>query len=85
MVAGAVGGDLLIDAVADNHIEPVGQQTVDHAPRARRVIGRVAIDQHVDVGLDVSEHAPDHEALALAAFLEHLGAGGARHGDGIVA
>ena len=51
---------------------------------ARRVVGGVAVDQHVEVGLDVGEHAPHHVALALALFLEHLGAGGARGGRGIV-
>ena len=59
-------------------------QRVDHARRARRIIGRVAIDQHVDVGIDIGEHAPHHMALALAALAAHLGAGRARHLDGAI-
>ena len=49
------------------------------ARRARRVVGGVAVDQHVDVGLDVGEHAPHHVALALVRLAPHHGAGaGAR-------
>ena len=83
-VAGAVGGHFAVDAVGDHHVEPVLEQPLDHAGGARRVVGRVAIDQHVDVGLYVGEHAPHHVAFALALFLVDLGAGGARRRGGIV-
>ena len=59
-------------------------QRIDHARRARRVIGRIAIDQHVDVGIDIGEHPPHHMALALAALAAHLGAGRARDLDGAI-
>ena len=62
----------------------IRDQRIDHARRAGGVIGRIAIDQHVDIGIDVGEHAPDHMALALAAFAAHLGAGLARHRHGAI-
>ena len=83
-VTGAIGRLLAVDAIADHHVEPVGEQPLDHGRRARRVVGGVAIDQHVDVGFDVGEHAPHHVALALALFLVDFGAGGARRRCGIV-
>ena len=46
-----------------------------HQPRRRGgVVGAVAVHQHVDVGLDVGEHAPHHVALALARLCAHHGA-----------
>src|SRR6516162_3211727 len=42
------------------------------------------VDQHVDVGINVGEHAPHHMALALAALAAHLGAGRARNRGGAV-
>ena len=48
---------------------------------ARRIVGGVAVDQHVDVGLDVGEHAPHHEALALALLAPNDGAGLGRRFD----
>ena len=64
-MAGAVGGVIAIDPVAHHHVEPLLEQARDHGRRARRVIGGIAVDQHVDVGLHVGEHAPHHEALTL--------------------
>ena len=57
---------------------------LDHRRRARRVIGGIAVDQHVDVGFHVAEHAPHDMALALALFLKDLGTGGTREGGGII-
>ena len=62
----------------------LGEQLFDHARRARRIIGRIAIDQHVHVGVDIGEHAPDHMALALPPLAAHLGAGLARDLGGTV-
>jgi len=45
--------------------EPVGDELVDHGLRARCIIGRVAVDQHVEVGFDIIEHPPHHVTLAL--------------------
>ena len=64
-VAPTIGRLLAIDAGADDHIEPLVDELRDHRGRARRVIGRVAIDQNVDIRLDVVEHPPHHVALAL--------------------
>ena len=83
-MAGPVGGDRLVDAKAHHHVEVVVDQRVDHARGARGVIGRIAIDQHIDVGIDIGEHAPDHMPLALAALAAHDGAGAARDIDGAV-
>ena len=83
-MTGAIGRLVLVDAGGDHHVEPLVDQLRDHAARARRVVGGVAIDQHVDVGLDVGEHAPDHVAFALVRLAAHHGAGGARDLDGAV-
>ena len=79
-----IGGLGLIDAKAHHHIEMVGQQRIDHARRAGGVVGRVAVDQHIDIGVDIGEHAPDHMTLALAAFAAHLRAGIARDRNGAI-
>ncbi len=70
-VAEPVGGLDLIDATADHHVEMIIEQPVDHARRARRVIGGIAVDQHIDVGLDVGEHPAHDVALALPALATH--------------
>ena len=62
----------------------IRDQRIDHAGRAGRVIGRVAIDQDVDIRIDVGEHAPDHMALALAALAAHFGACLARDRRGAI-
>ena len=74
-VAGAIGRLVAIDAGRHHHVEPVADQFCDHRRRARRVIGGVAVDQHVDVGLDVVEHPPHHMALALMGLAADHGAG----------
>ena len=83
-MAGAIGGLLAIDAVANHHVEPVFEQPLDHLDRTRRVIGRVAVHHQIDIGLDVGEHAPHHEALTLVLLAEDFGAGGVGHRRGIV-
>ena len=83
-MAGPIGRLYLVDALADHHVEVFAHELLDHARRARRIIGRIAIDQHIDIGVDVGEHAPHHIALALAAFAAHLGAGRPRDLDGAV-
>ena len=45
------------------------------ARRARRIVGGVAVDQHVDVGFDVVEHPPHHVTFALMGLAAHDGAG----------
>ena len=83
-MARPVGRDRLVDAKTDHHVEMFGQQLFDHAGRAGRVIGGIAIDQHIDVGVDVGEHPPHHMALALVPLAAHLGAGLAGDRNGAV-
>ena len=64
-MAAAIGRRFAIDTGSDHHIEPLVDELGDHRRRARRVIGGVAVDQHIDVGFDVIEHPPHHVALAL--------------------
>ena len=78
-VAAPIGGLLLVDARRHHHVEPLLDQPRDHGARARGIVGRVAVDQHVDVGVDVGEHAPHHVALALVGLSPHHRAG--RAGD----
>ena len=83
-MAGAIGGLRLIDAEANHHVEMFGEQLFDHGRRARRIVGGVAVDHHIDVGIDVGEHPPDHMALALMRLAAHLGARLAGHGHGAI-
>ena len=83
-MAAAVGRLLPIDARRDHHVEPVFEESRDHGRRGRRVIGRIAVDQNVDVRVHVGEHAPHHVALALVRLPPHHGAGRARNLDGAV-
>ncbi len=83
-VAAAISRLLAVDAGADHHVEPVADQLFHHRRGARRVIGGVAVDQHIDVGFDVIEHPPHHVALALIGLAANDGAGRARGRDGIV-
>ncbi len=71
-VAPAIGRDILIDAQADHHVEMFVHQPVDHARCARCVVGRIAIDEHIDVGVDIGKHALDDLALALPALAAHM-------------
>ena len=84
-VAGAmtrtIGRFLLIDPCADDHIEPLLDEPCDHRACARGVVGCIAINQHVNVGIDVGEHSPHHVALALMHLPPHQRAGGAREVD----
>ena len=84
-MAGPVGRLLAVDPDGANHVEPLAQQHVDHGAGARRIVGGVAVDQHVDVGVDVGEHAAHHVAFALPQLTAGDGAGLRRHFDGAVA
>ena len=78
-VAGAMAGPVrrlfVVDAGADHHVEPFLDQSRDHRRRARRVVGRVAVDQHVNVSFDIVEHPPHHVAFALVGLAADHGAG----------
>ena len=71
-MAAPVGRLRLVDARAHDHVEMLLEQCSIMRGSARRVVGRITVDQHVDVGLDVGEHAAHDMALALAALAAHL-------------
>ena len=77
-MAATIGRRLAIDPGGNHHIQPLFDELGDHRRRARRIVGRVAVDQHVDVGLDVIEHPPHHVTLALIGFAANHGARTAR-------
>ncbi len=64
-MAGAIGGLGGRYAGPRDHVEPAGAQGLDHGGGGGRIVGPVAVDQHIDVRLHVGEHQPDHVALAL--------------------
>ena len=76
-MARPVGRLFAVDAHRNDHVQPVAQQALDHRRRTRRIVGGVAVDQHIDVGIDVGEHAPHHAPLALARLSAHHRAGDA--------
>ena len=71
-MAGAVG---LVGRRDAGGVELMFQQTLDQVGRSCRVVGIVAIDKYIDVGVYVREHAPDHIALTLKIFAADDGAG----------
>ena len=64
-MAAAIGALLLVPASADDHVELLGEQHVDHRRRRLGIVGQVAVGHDIDVGVDVGEHAPHDVALAL--------------------
>src|SRR5690348_13014828 len=60
-----IGLFLLVTTGSDDHVELLGEQKVHHRRSGLRIIGQVAVGHHVNVGIDVSEHAPHDMALAL--------------------
>ena len=64
-VAAAIGVFLLMLASADDHVELLGEQHVDHRRRGLGIVGQIAVGHDVDVGVDVGEHPADDMALAL--------------------
>ena len=67
LVPGPVGALLLhVAANAQHMIVRALQEGRDHGGQGRGVVGVVAVDHDVDVGLDVGEGPADHVALALA-------------------
>ena len=73
-MAGAIGRLLAIDAGRHHHVEPLLDELCDHRRRARRVVGRVAVHQDVNIRFDVIEHPPHHVALALVGLAANHGA-----------
>jgi hypothetical protein len=83
-MAAAVSRLIAIDTGGDHHVQTLVDELGHHAGRTRRVVGRIAIDQHVDVRLDVAEHPPHHVALALIRLAANHGACPPRCFDGAV-
>ena len=83
-MAATISRRLAIDPGGNHHIQPLFDEFGDHRRRAWRIVGGVAVDQHVDVGLDVIEHAPHHVALALIGFTANHGARATGSFDGAV-
>ena len=67
-MAAAIGVLLLVPPRADDHVELLGEQHLDHRRRGRGIVGQIAVGHDVNVGVDVGEHAADDMALALLAL-----------------
>src|SRR3954449_12036941 len=83
-MAGAISIRLLLHPRRHHHVEALFHLARDHGAHAAGVIGGVAVDQNVDVRLDIGEHPPHHEALALMRLAPDHRAGGAGDLLGIV-
>ena len=64
-VAGPVRFQIRFDADSVDHVDLVPNDGTDQREGAGRVIGIVAIDQEVNVGLDVCEHSTNDVTFAL--------------------
>lgn len=64
-MSGPVRGLLLIAPRANHHVQLLAEQLAHQRWRGSRVIRRVAINQHIDVGVHIGETAAHHIALAL--------------------
>ena len=78
----AIGDLVIVDTAADDHVELAIDQSLDHPAGTRRVICRVAVDEHIDIGINVGKHPPDHVPLALQRLRSHHGARSSRFGCG---
>ena len=85
LVAGAVGALLLhVTANAQDMVVGPLQEGRDHVGQGGGVIGVIAVDHDVDIGLDIGEGPTDHVALALALLTANDGTGGGRDLGGAV-
>jgi hypothetical protein len=83
-VAGTIGGLRSADAYAHHHVGIALDQRLDEPAGRARIVGQVSVGQHIDVGVDVGEHAPHDVALALVGLEPHDRGGGLRHLGGAV-
>ena len=66
------------DTGAVDHVETARQQRVDQQGRRARIIGVVAVDHDINVGVDVGEHPAHDTALAQPGVVADDRAGFAR-------
>jgi len=64
-MASSIGFDASGNPRAVDEVEIVLDRLADHARRSLSFIGRIAVHQHKDVGVNVGEHATDDVSLAL--------------------
>ena len=85
LVARAVGA-LLLHVTANAQDVVIGplQEGRDHAGQGGGVVGVIAVDHDVDIGLDIGEGPTDHVALALALLAPNDGTGGRRDLGGAI-
>ena len=74
-MSGPIGALAGRDALARNDIEALADKLADKRGRGGGIVCVVAVDQNIDVRLDIGEHAAHDVALALAHFGAHHGAG----------
>ena len=68
-MAAAIGGaTALLVADGRHHVEVVDDELVDQPRSTRSVVSSVAVDDHVDIGVDLAEH-PSHDATFARARL----------------
>ena len=69
-VAGAVGGVVLVvNAAAQDVIKVFTNQQINHFGGGGSIVGIVAIDHDVNIGIDVGEGTTHNISLTLASFL----------------
>ena len=83
-VTGPVGAQGCAEASGADHVQLTTDQHRLHAGSRGGIVGVVAVDQEIDVRLDIGEHAADDMALALQPFPPHHGARGTRVQHGMV-
>ncbi len=83
-MAGAIGRGVGVHPPAGHQVELLGDELGYQLGRLGRVIGVVAVGQHIDVGLHVGEHPAHDVAFALPPLVAHDGARLARHLGGAV-
>jgi hypothetical protein len=66
------------------HIQAIPDQLVDHDRRGGRIVSHVSVNQNIQIGLDIGEHATDDIAFALTGLGTNHGAGSLGASDCVV-
>jgi len=80
----SVGFHALRHSRAIDEVEIFVDRSANHARGSLGFIGRVAVDQHVDVGIDVGEHATDDISLSLTRLVANNRACGFSNVNGAI-